>query len=198
MPACLLASPMTDALEHDDEAAVKRAQQGDLGAFATLVEEHRDAVVRSAARVAGADEAEDVAQDTFLRAFHRLDAYRGDAPFRHWLLRIAHNAAIDAVGRRKYADLSDQAGQTEPATDRLPADELETGERQHRLRLKLQALREEHRSVVVLRDLEGLDYREIAEITDTPLGSVKGRLHRGRRELIELLRNNTYDWDLPE
>lgn len=198
MLACLPVSPVTDVVGLDDQEVVKRAQHGDLDAFASLVEQHRDAVVRSVARIVGTDEAEDVAQDTFLRAFHRLNAYRGDAPFRHWLLRIARNAAIDAVGRRRHADLTDQAGQSERATDRLPADDLEIGERQQRLRLKLGALREEHRSVIVLRDLEGLDYREIAEITDTPLGTVKGRLHRGRRELIELLRNNTYDWDLPE
>jgi RNA polymerase sigma-70 factor (ECF subfamily) len=189
---------VSDVLRRDDQEIVTRAQRGDLAAFARLIEQHRDAVVRSAARIAGPDEAEDVAQDTFLRAFHRLGAYRRDAPFRHWLLRIAHNAAIDAVGRRKHADLTDEAGQTETATAQLPAQDLEAAERQERLRLKLAALREEHRSVVVLRDLEGLDYREIAELTDTPLGSVKGRLHRGRRELIELLRNNTYDWDLPE
>ncbi len=188
---------MTEDLEYDDHELVTRAQKGDLGAFARLVEEHREAVVHSAARVAGADEAEDVAQDTFLRAFHRLSSYRGDAPFRHWLMRIAHNAAIDAVGRRRYADLTDNA-EDRAATEQLPADDLETGERQERLRLKIGSLREEHRSVLILRDLEGLDYREIARLTHTPLGSVKGRLHRGRRELIDLLRNNTYDWDLPE
>jgi RNA polymerase sigma-70 factor (ECF subfamily) len=75
--------------------------------------------------------------------------------------------------------------------------ELERRERQQRLELKLRGLRREYRSLLVLRDLEGLSYDEIAEVLDMPLGSVKGRLHRARSELIELLRNNTYDWELP-
>ena len=80
---------------------------------------------------------------------------------------------------------------------RHPAAELERRERQERLELKLRALRPEYRSLLVLRDLEGLSYNEIADVLDMPLGSVKGRLHRARSELIELLRNNTYDWELP-
>ncbi len=79
-----------------------------------------------------------------------------------------------------------------------PASRLEDRERRERLRSKLALLRDSHRSVLVLRDLEGLSYQEIAELTDTPLGSVKGRLFRARAELVELLRNNTYDWELPE
>ena len=75
--------------------------------------------------------------------------------------------------------------------------ELERLERQHRLELKLGLLRPDYRSLLVLRDLEELPYEEIAEVLDMPLGSVKGRLHRAREELIELLRNNTYDWELP-
>ena len=80
---------------------------------------------------------------------------------------------------------------------RQPATELERRERQQRLELKLGLLRPEYRSLLVLRDLEGLSYTEIADVLEMPLGSVKGRLHRARDELIELLRNNTYDWELP-
>jgi RNA polymerase sigma-70 factor (ECF subfamily) len=75
--------------------------------------------------------------------------------------------------------------------------ELERRERQERLELKLELLRTDYRSLLVLRDLEGLSYSEIAEILDMPLGSVKGKLHRARGELIDILRNNTYDWELP-
>jgi RNA polymerase sigma-70 factor (ECF subfamily) len=75
--------------------------------------------------------------------------------------------------------------------------ELERRERQQRLELKLRNLRAEYRSLLVLRDLEGLSYSEISDVLEMPLGSVKGRLHRARDELIELLRNNTYDWELP-
>lgn len=74
---------------------------------------------------------------------------------------------------------------------------LEERERRDRLQRKLDLLRPAHRAVLVLRDVEGLSYDEIAEITQSPLGSVKGRLHRARGELIDLLRANTYDWELP-
>ena len=67
-----------------------------------------------------------------------------------------------------------------------------------RLEAKIRLLKVEHRAVLVLRDVEGLSYEEVGEATETPLGSVKGRLHRARRELIDLLRRNTYDWELPE
>ena len=78
-----------------------------------------------------------------------------------------------------------------------PADQLERRERRERLDKKLKGLGRTHRTVLVLRDIEGLSYEEIARITDAPVGSVKGRLHRARSEFIDVLRNNTYDWELP-
>src|SRR5919107_1675145 len=86
--------------ESDDAALVRRTTLGELAAFEALVDRHRAVVVRVAAAIVGSDDAEDVSQDAFLRAFHRLERFRGDAPFRSWLLRITHNAAVDAVTRR--------------------------------------------------------------------------------------------------
>jgi RNA polymerase sigma-70 factor (ECF subfamily) len=183
-----------------DEILIERTLQGEVTAFEQLVERHRGIVFRVAARIVGPDEAEDVCQDAFLRAFHRLGQYRGTAPFRTWLLQITQNAALNTLAwaRRRPtepADESSEAADRDPI--RQPATELERRERQQRLELKLRALRPEYRSLLVLRDLEGLSYNEIADVLDMPLGSVKGRLHRARGELIELLRNNTYDWELP-
>jgi len=79
----------------------------------------------------------------------------------------------------------------------MPAERLEQRERARRLELKLRALSPEQRAVLVLRDVEGFSYDEIARITSAPLGTVKIRLHRARRDLIKLLRTNTYDWELP-
>lgn len=184
-----------------DEALVERTRAGDLSAFEALVERHRPVVFRVAARIVGDDEADDVAQDAFLRAFHRLSQFRGDAPFRSWLLRIAHNAALNTLERRRSVPLDEpeEDRPPEPGTDRprTPADELELTERRQRLQVKLQLMQPTHRAVLVLRDLEGLSYEEIASVTESPLGSVKGRLHRARKELIDILRANTYDWDLP-
>lgn len=181
-----------------DDALVERTLAGDLGAFERLVERHRGVVYRVAARIVGDDDAEDVAQDAFLRAFHRLSRFRRESPFRAWLLRITHNAALDALARRQ-TERTDDAGDEEAigVGARTPADELEASERRERLLAKLRLIAPAHRVVLVLRDLEGLSYEEIANVTGSPLGSVKGRLHRARRELIEVLRANAYDWELP-
>jgi RNA polymerase sigma-70 factor, ECF subfamily len=183
-----------------DETLIARTLEGELAAFEALVERHRAVVFRVAARIVGPDDADDVSQDTFLRAFHRLDQYRGTAPFRTWLLQITQNTALNALAwaRRRPSAPTDEAPET-PDRDpqRQPVSELERRERRRRLELKLDALRPEYRSLLVLRDLEGLSYSEIAGVLEMPLGSVKGRLHRARSELIELLRNNTYDWELP-
>ena len=179
---------------------MERTLAGDLGAFERLVERHRAVVHRVAARIAGEADAEDVAQDAFLRAFHRLSRFRGESPFRAWLLRIVHNAALDALARRRAAPIEndeEEGEHPEPGPGRTPADQLELSERRDRLAAKLRLMQPAHRAVLVLRDLEGLSYEEIAHVTDSPLGSVKGRLHRARRELIEILRANGYDWELP-
>ena len=184
--------------EISDVELVARTARGELVAFEQLVDRHRPVVVRVAARIVGSDEAEDVSQDAFLRAFHRLHHFRGDAPFRSWLLRITHNAALDHLGRRRPEPVDPETLETaEQSLSRQPAERLEVRERIERLERKLRGLSPQHRTVLVLRDAEGLSYAEIADITDTPIGSVKGRLHRARVEFIEMLRANTYDWELP-
>ncbi len=188
-----------------ERVLVARALSGDMNAFAALVDAHAAVVLRVAARIAGRDAAEDVSQEAFLRALHRLRQYRGDAPFRAWLLRITQNAALDHLERTGRMPTTvptddEDGGAHDPVevdVDRLPADRLELDERRARLEDKLARLSPAHRAVLVLRDLEGFSYEEIAAATESPLGSVKGRLHRARRELIDLLRRNTYDWGLP-
>jgi RNA polymerase sigma-70 factor, ECF subfamily len=189
--------PSSTAQEIDDAELVARTTRGELTAFEQLVDRHRPVVVRVAARIVGSDEAEDVSQDAFLRAFHRLHHFRGDAPFRSWLLRITHNAALDHLARRRPEPVDPETLDVEQNPSREPADRLEVRERIERLERKLRGLSAQHRTVLVLRDAEGLSYEEIAAITDAPIGSVKGRLHRARGEFIEMLRANTYDWELP-
>jgi RNA polymerase sigma-70 factor, ECF subfamily len=181
-----------------DHAYVQATLRGDLRAFEALVERHRDVVVRVAARIVGREEAEDVSQDAFLRAFHRLPRFRADASFRAWLLQITHNAAIDHLNRRRPEPVETIDDDPERAVTRLPAERLESRERMARLERKLRGLSPEARVALVLRDIEGLSYEEIAAITDAPLGTVKVRLFRARRDLIEMLRRNTYDWELPQ
>jgi RNA polymerase sigma-70 factor (ECF subfamily) len=190
-------------VENDpDQRFVRAALGGDLRAFERLVERHQDLVFRVTVRLVGSDqEAEDVTQETFLRAFHRLDRYRGEAPFRSWLLRIAHNTAVTYVTSKRAQSQSSLDGLPEDLTSAEhrggPAEQLERSERLRRLDTKIKALSPGHRTVLVLRDIEGLSYDEIARVTDSPLGSVKARLYRAREEFIDVLRHNTYDWDLP-
>jgi len=184
-----------------DLELVRRTRGGDLHAFEKIVERHRDVVFRVAVRIVGPRDAEDVSQDAFLRAFHRLGSFRGEGSFRAWLLQITHHAAVNSLARRRdVADTDAVEASEEPDVHatRMPAERLEERERRERLELKLTGLSPAHRAVLVLRDLEGFSYDEIAGITEVPLGTVKGRLHRARGELIELLRTNTYDWELPE
>jgi RNA polymerase sigma-70 factor (ECF subfamily) len=193
---------MVKAQPGPDLALVEQTLGGDLDAFSQLVERYRLDVFRVAASIVGPDEADDVTQDAFLRAFHKLDTLRGDS-FRSWLLRIAHNRALNVVAKRSPVLVDPlEEGQRLEGEERRPAQgpasSLEESERRARLASKLGQLRPAHRSVLVLRDLEGFSYEEIAEVTDSPLGSVKGRQHRAREELIELLRRNTYDWELPD
>jgi RNA polymerase sigma-70 factor (ECF subfamily) len=197
VPGDVASSAPADA----DHAYVQATLRGDLHAFEALVERHRDVVVRVAARIAGREEAEDVSQDAFLRAFHRLGRFRADASFRAWLLQITHNAAVDHISRRRPepVETPEQAVEDrEHTVARLPAERLESRERIARLERKLRGLSPEARAVLVLRDVEGLSYEEIADITQAPLGTVKARLFRARRDFIEMLRTNTYDWELPE
>ena len=194
-----MASVVDPLVPDSDEHLVRASLAGDLQAFERLVERYRDVVYRVAARVVGEEDAEDVTQDTFLRAFHRLGRYRGEGPFRAWLLQIAHNTALSVVSGRAKAAVPlarVEVARSEDAV-RTPADQVESSERRRRLDIKVKGLSPNHRAVLVLRDIEGLSYDEISEVTGTPLGSVKARLHRARGELIDVLRRNTYDWELP-
>lgn len=201
MPGLLMSKQPTTS--DPDTELVQRTLAGDLAAFEELVERHRAVVHRVAARIVGREEADDVAQETFLRAYHRLNRFRGDSAFRSWLLQIAHNSALNTLRKRRPDPVASvPEGEREMpeqhAGIRSPVMQLEDRERRERLEAKLGELRDEHRVVLVLRDLEGLAYEEIAAVTESPVGSVKGRLHRARGELIEIMRNNAYDWELPD
>jgi RNA polymerase sigma-70 factor (ECF subfamily) len=171
-------------------AAVDGARSGDPEAFRALVEETHATVFRlAAALVADRDEAADVAQETYVRAWRRIDELRDGAAAVGWLCRIARNVAHDR--RRSWwsrirAPLDALAGEAAPA-EGAPDAALAATERADAVRAALARLPERHRVVLALRELEGLSYEEIAAATGVPLGTVESRLSRARAALARRL-----------
>ncbi|MHC4715145.1 MAG: sigma-70 family RNA polymerase sigma factor [Planctomycetota bacterium] len=173
---------------------VTRAADGDPEAFAALVVRYQDRIYNLAYRMLGhADDAADVAQDTFLAAWEGLARFRGESALYTWLYRIAVNKAL---GRRRAASVSreyavdGESSLLEVAADcsSAPEEVAEVRERAVVVQRAVSALEEDLRAVVVLKDVEGLEYEEIAEILAIPLGTVKSRLHRARLTLRGSLR----------
>jgi RNA polymerase sigma-70 factor (ECF subfamily) len=177
-----------------DDDRLRRAREGDLSAFNELVLEHQGLVFNLCYRLLGQRQAaEDACQEAFVNAWRSLKNLRGDI-FRPWLLRIAANACHDELrrrGRRPSAslDVALEEGLPDPP-DPGPSPEASAlnSEMKGRLEAALQALPEEQRLAVVLCDVEGLDYNEIAVAMSSSLGTVKSRIARGRAHLRELLR----------
>lgn len=165
-----------------DRALVQRASNGDLVAFEALVERHQPRLTTLAARLLGSHaDAADAVQETLVRAWLALPRFRGDAKFSTWVTRICLNAIHDLRERR--GQLADpQAPETVDPHDGFAASEL-AGELQRALAL----LDEQFREAVVLYDVLGCSYAEIAELTEVPQGTVKSRIYRGRAELAQLL-----------
>ncbi len=170
----------------DERDLVWRSRAGDLEAFDALVRAYQDRVYSLAYRITGNHEdAGDAAQEAFLRAYRALPTFRSEAAFGTWLYRIAANAALDLVRRRPPgAATALPAG---PPADGDPEAEAHRREVSRRVHLALGQLPAEYRVVVVLRDLHGLAYEEIASVLELPVGTVRSRLSRGREALRRLL-----------
>jgi RNA polymerase sigma-70 factor (ECF subfamily) len=185
------------------EVLVERAQAGDLEAFETLVARYQDRVYNYVLRmIYDPMEAQDVAQDTFVRAWQGLPRFRGASSFQTWLYRIASNLAIDAARSRKRRSLvtvsldepvegmeASELGHDLPDDERNgPADLLEQQELRRYVWEGIGELSDKLRPVIVLADLQGLSYGEIAEILGCPVGTVKSRLFNARSQLRDNLR----------
>lgn len=172
--------------EDTERDLIVQAQQGDRQAFSELVRRHRTGVVNVVYRMTGdAHLAEDAAQEAFIRAWQHLHAYRPDSPFRNWLYRIATNAALDALRREK--DTLDIDALSMAASGGLPEAALESKQQAELVQQALLALPPASRAALILREYEGLSYREIAEALDIPLGTVMSRLNYARKRMLETL-----------
>jgi len=182
----------------DETGLIKDAQRGDLEAFNRLVLAYQDRVYNQAFRVLGdSQSADDAAQEAFISAYKNLRSFRGGS-FRAWLLRIVTNACYDELRRRKRRptialEPVDDAGEeiesphwiADPGE--LPEQNVERSELGQAIQACLDQLPEDFRVVVVLVDVQGLDYLEAAEAIGKPLGTVKSRLARARNQMRECL-----------
>jgi RNA polymerase sigma-70 factor, ECF subfamily len=174
-----------------DDALVARARDGDIAAFEELVMRHADRLYGSLRRFGLDDaEAQEVAQETFLRAWRGLKSFRGDARFFTWLYRIGFNEAQRRLARQPGASVApggDEALETLADAGPGPAAEAEIGELREALVRALGDLPVDLRAPVVLRDVEGLSTREAASVLELSDAAFKSRLHRGRIALRNLL-----------
>ncbi len=173
-----------------DAALVRRARNGEYEAFEMLFERHRTLVYRFAYQmVPRRDDAEDIVQEAFVRAYQNLDRYRDEAKFTTWLLRIVSNLCTDQArmhSRRTALEQQEAGGaldwMTVGNTDD-PVQNLEADRRKEALRKALAALPVHHRTVIVLRDIEEREYSEIASMLNCTVGGAKLRVLRARRAL---------------
>ena len=184
------------AAEFNEEALIQQAQAGDLQAFNRLVYHHQSLTYNVAYRIlSDADAAADATQDAFLSAYRALDSFRGGS-FKAWILRIVTNACYDELRRKKRQPTSSldalliHGGAHEVFVDHTenPESYALRQDLGQIIQAGLETLPEDQRTTVVLADIQGLHYKEIAEITGVELGTVKSRLSRGRARLRDFLR----------
>jgi RNA polymerase sigma-70 factor (ECF subfamily) len=184
--------------EDSDLMLVERVQQGEAAAFDLLVLRYQHKVLKLIMRyVHDAVEAEDVAQEAFIRAYRALPSFRGDSAFYTWLYRIAINTAKNALvaSRRRPVDYSldlqdseDYVMQARLKDAETPEGLLLTEEIQNTVNSAIENLPEDLRTAIVLRELEGMSYEEIAKAMDCPVGTVRSRIFRAREAIDRKLR----------
>ena len=182
--------PVAEATPGDSAEFVSRLRAGDRGAFEELVRTHQHRIYALALRMLGnAAEAQDVAQEAFLRAHRGLAEFRGEARLSTWLYAIASRLCLNrlAGSERRLTRHGEETLTRLPDGRPGPDQTLERGEIEEALHRAIGELAEERRIVVILRDVEGLAYEDIAEALELPIGTVRSRLHRARLDLKEKL-----------
>ena len=184
----------------DETALIQTAQQGDLDSFNTLILHYQDMVFHTALRILGDEDlAADAAQEAFISAFRSINSFRGGS-FKAWIMRTVTNACYDELRRKKRRpttplepDTADGEEMDSPRwladPNMTPAEKSEADELEHAIQHCLDALPIDFRTVVVLADIQGMDYTEVAASVRVPLGTIKSRLARARLRLRECLRS---------
>lgn len=183
----------------DEAGLVARSRLGDTRAFDQLITLHRDRIYMIANHILrNNDDALDVTQETFLRAWKNLARFDGTASLGSWLSRIASNASIDLIRRRQSHPQTefeaapmaiDAASRTTPSQPSKPGDNLDRAEMRERFERALATLSPEHRAVIVLKEIDDLSYQEIADAVGCSIGTVMSRLFYARKKLQNELRD---------
>ncbi|MFO1478438.1 MAG: sigma-70 family RNA polymerase sigma factor [Verrucomicrobiota bacterium] len=181
----------------DDSALVRAAQGGDTAAFEELVARHRDKIyARAYSMMRNEEESIDLSQEAWIKGWQRLAQFQGESSFATWLTRITINLCLDELRKQKrrrsesIEEIEEESGGVErhmPPVVVNPTERLERGELRSRIDKALGQLSHEHRTVLVLHEFEGLEYKAIAKAMDCSLGTVMSRLFYARRKLAALL-----------
>jgi RNA polymerase sigma-70 factor (ECF subfamily) len=182
------------AAEPSEDELVRRARRGDTLAFDKLVKRYQERIYATIYHMtANHDDANDLAQEAFIKAYHALKSFKGGSSFYTWVYRIAVNKTINFLKQRKYRshmslDDLDFNAEHDPdlvalISEKTPRREVNLAELQEKLNAALQKLSEPHRLVVTLHDVQGLSHEDIAKIMDCNIGTVRSRLFYARQQL---------------
>ncbi|MCR4316414.1 MAG: sigma-70 family RNA polymerase sigma factor [Planctomycetes bacterium] len=176
---------------------IKSARKGERSSFGKLVDIYQDRIFRLIYRMTShAEDARDLTQDTFIKAYKGLASYKGDSKFSTWLYRIAVNTTIShlrkAISRMPARSLVVSDGESGPVeledhSSETPLSIIERDETGRAIQTAIGSLAEDYRAAIVLRDVEGLSYDEIATLLNVPVGTVRSRIHRARLALKDKL-----------
>ncbi|MFO0849144.1 MAG: sigma-70 family RNA polymerase sigma factor [Gemmataceae bacterium] len=182
-------------MNQDDRRLIADTLAGRTAAYGDLVRRYQDRLFNTVVRVVdNPDDAHDIVQETFVSAYVSLGSFKGESEFYTWLYRIAFNTAVSWRRKRRPMvsldagrDVDSPAHPQDCSDVADPGATLERTEEATRLRTALARLSPEHREVLVLKDIDGLKYEEIADVAGIPIGTVRSRIHRARLELRDLL-----------
>ena len=174
-----------------DETSIRLTLEGDREAFGQLVRKYQDRLFNGMVQILRSEpEAEDVVQEAFVLALTKLESFQGKSQFYTWLYRIAYNLSITRLRRKKPTvsmEIGEDASLEFEGDLPAPGEQMMREEQAKQLMQALDRMSAEHRSILVLREMENMDYSEIADVLDLPVGTVRSRLHRARIQLRELL-----------
>jgi len=190
-------SSETNFSSADDQTLVKAAQAGDMLAFEELVARHRDKIYgRAFSMMRNEEEAIDLSQEAWVKAWQRLAQFHGESSFATWLTRITINLCLDQLRRQKRVraesieEMDEESGGVErqmPVVTVNPTERLERGELRQRIDTALGKLSDDHRTVLVMHEFEEMEYKEIAKAIGCSIGTVMSRLFYARRKMASLL-----------